>query len=650
MDFFASQARARRHTRVLIVLFASAVLVVAVLTNLALIVASRLIDPVGFSGMGSFNPETFACVTVFVAMVICAGSVIRIISLRSGGAAVAETLAGKLVVAGQLDPLRQRLLNVVEEMAIASGTPVPQVYILPDEAINAFAAGYEPGDAVIVVTEGTLKQLNRDQLQGVVAHEFSHILNGDMRLNMHMIGVLYGIYMLSVVGRILAGGSESSSRTRVTGRFYLVGLMLFVVGALGPFLGGLIKAALSRQREFLADASAVQFTRNPQGIAGALKRIGGATPGASIDGPHSLEIGHALFAQGSGGALLAWPGGESRPAHGQRRGSLITHPSRLLATHPPLDERIRRLDPGWDGGYFPEVSQETQQSVSMLAPSPSPSLSASQSTSTRQAPEPLDAIGQSAGPDETRRLMARLPGLLASGVHDPFQARSVIYLLLLDADGTIREQQINHIRASDPHTADALVLLMDSFPVGPESKLALIEMAIPALRQLSSRQYLQFRDDIDALIRANRRISMTEWSLKKYITGTLDPIFGRERRRRAHRRIEECQTACSVLLSMLAFGGRQRNLLPEQAFAAGCVWLPIRIGLMPRESVSLKALDEAVNRLAELKPLRKPRLLKACVATILADGAVTHIEIMLIRSVAAALDCPMPPLVARTVH
>ena len=632
MDFFAAQAHAHRNTRVLIGLFALAVLVIAALTNLALILAASLIDPVGFFGFGVFNWEKLVYVTVFVTAVICAGSLVRIVSLRRGGAAVAESLAGRLVVHGQTDLSRRRLLNVVEEMSIASGIPVPQVYVIPDDAINAFAAGYEPGDAVVAVTQGALDQLGRAELQGVVAHEFSHIVNGDMRLNMHMIGLLYGIYMLSVVGRTIVGGGETRRTSRVSGGYFILGAMLFIIGSLGQLLGGLIKAALGRQREFLADASAAQFTRNPRGIADALKRIGGHPLGARVEDPRSVEVSHAFFAESIGLSYLK---------------------SKLLATHPPLGERIKRLDPAWNGEFLLNVSQQEPEGATMLAPamplSAESTRSAGSTGSSRPStPEPdvLASIGQAGDLGQTRSLIAGLPRMLAQGVHDPYLARSVIYLLLLDEEAGIRELQLAELRASDQDAAQAMVPLLASLPILSGSKLMLIEMAIPALRQLTPCQYDQFRAAIDALIRANRSISMSEWSLQRLVTASLGPMFGQRRHRQPHRTIEGCRDECAMLLSMLVFSGRQHRLSREQAFDAGRKVLSVEMSLVPAQALSLAALDEAVSRLAELKPLRKPRLLKACVATIVADGAVTPVESMLIRSVAAVLDCPMPPIVA----
>src|SRR5262249_2273093 len=194
-------------------------------------------------------------------------------------------------------PDLRKLLNVVEEMSIASGVPMPEVYLMPDEkGINAFAAGTAPDNAVIGVTEGCVRHLKRDELQGVIGHEFSHILNGDMRLNMRLIGVVFGLLCIMLVGRVMLdafirGGSPRSSSARNANPppIFLLAIGLIVIGWPGAFFGRLIQAAVSRQREFLADASAVQFTRNPLGLAGALKKIGGLAYGSRLDSAHAAE-------------------------------------------------------------------------------------------------------------------------------------------------------------------------------------------------------------------------------------------------------------------------------------------------------------------------------------------------------------------------
>ncbi len=277
--------------------------------------------------------------------VIAAGSLYKIWRLSDGGHTVAQLLGGRPVDPNTADPKERRVLNVVEEMAIASGLPVPTVYLLErEEGINAFAAGFTPQDAVIGVTRGALEILNREELQGVIAHELSHVFHGDTNLNLRLMGVLHGILVIALVGYfILRSTLRVASSNRKSGLVVVLpiaGLILLVIGYIGVFFGRLIKSAVSRQREFLADASSVQFTRNPQGIGGALKKIGGLSMGSLVMSPHAEQASHFFFSDGKLGKLRSAFSG-------------VTH-FQFLATHPPLAERIRRVDPRWDGVY-PEV-------------------------------------------------------------------------------------------------------------------------------------------------------------------------------------------------------------------------------------------------------------------------------------------------------
>src|SRR3954466_11848908 len=340
-DFFQRQSDARRNTKWLVVMFTLAVIGIVGTTMFATALATGAMQERqsyrgGRYGRRSFPWESTIMSGVAALGLIAGGSLFKIAQLSGGGTVVAERLGGRRVYPNTTDPTERRLLNVVEEMALASGVPVPAVFLLSEEmGINAFAAGHTPSDCVIGVTRGTAQQLTRDQLQGVVAHDFSHILNGDMRLDLRLMGVLYGILLMGLTGRELlrwgafSGGRSSNSRRDNSGLYLLaIGLTFMVVGFLGMLFGNLIKAAVSRQREFLADASAVQFTRNPEGIAGALKRIGAAVFGSKLISPRVAEASHMFFAEGF---------------------------ASLFATHPPLETRIRAIDPDWDGQYPPAI-------------------------------------------------------------------------------------------------------------------------------------------------------------------------------------------------------------------------------------------------------------------------------------------------------
>ena len=445
MDFFGAQDAARRRAGWLLLLFAIGATGLVVFTSLLPTFALGLFgnvtadDPTGT--LMKFDGPAFVGFAALVTIVIAAGSLYKILVLSRGGAAVAEALGGRLIAPDTDDPAARRVLNLVEEMAIASGTLVPSLYVLEGEAgINAFAAGLTPANAVIGVTQGAVDGLSRDQLQGVIAHEFSHILNGDMRLNIRLAGLLHGILLIGLIGRGLfqAGGHGAGRRGRDSFAFLLVGAGLVATGSFGTLFANLIKAAVSRQREFLADAAAVQFTRNPQGIAGALKRIGAASVQGLLVHPRAPEMSHAYFTQGVSSFL-----------------------GRLAATHPPLETRIRRLDPRWNG-HFEEVlgasepRAEAEAEAQARAPSLAPGLASSPEgvlatggvTALAQATQAaIDGIGR---PDEAhlryaQSLIGALHPTLRWAAREPYGAQALVFALLLDRDAVIHRRQIAHL-------------------------------------------------------------------------------------------------------------------------------------------------------------------------------------------------------------
>ena len=437
MDYFQSQDVARRKTGLLVFYFVLAVILIILSVYLAiqgvLVYAAPVSEDEAIHGLsGLWNPELFGWVALGTSSLIAGGSLYKIAALSGGGHTVAELLGGRLLRPDGADPDERRLLNVVEEMAIASGLPVPPVYLLENEpGINAFAAGHAPGDAVVAVTTGCLRHLSRDELQGVIAHEFSHILNGDMRLNIRLMGVLFGILVIGLTGWLIFRSTANVSvnvRTRNDdgdrkgfNPIPLIGLALYVIGYVGVFFGNLIKAAVSRQREFLADASAVQFTRNPQGIAGALIKIGALAEGSRIQDPHAEEASHMFF-------------GDAVPGFGQFFG--------LLATHPPLVERIKRLDPSFSGD-FSEVRLEQPRRARAVRPA----------GAARRDPVHRGQ-GCCAGGDDrptTPELRGRTQGImpptLAEVVREPLGAQAAVFALLLDPAESVRRTQLAWLQA-----------------------------------------------------------------------------------------------------------------------------------------------------------------------------------------------------------
>ncbi len=677
-DFFDRQERAKRQTAILAGLFTAAVVgiiaSVYIVAMLLFVVANRRqtdgrgvrqVEPASL-----WNPSVFAGVAGATSLLVAGGSLSKIASLRAGGEVVALELGGRLINPQSRDPVERRLLNIVEEMALASGLPVPPVYIMEqEEGINAFAAGNNAGDAVIGVTRGALNYLNRDELQGVIGHEFSHILNGDMKLNLQLMGVLAGILLLSTLGWLLfrsasQWGWSYSSRSndreekRGDGRMVVIlfGLALVVIGWIGVFFGRLIKAAIARERERLADASSVEFTRNPQGLADALKKIGGIEGGSLIRSPRAEEASHMFFGDGVPMFL------------------------ELLATHPPLVERIRQLDPTFDG-VFPQVrplattQQDVESELDDADPRKKPQKEARdrlrdaigmrlpgmpQAAPGSRIPfDPLTTIATigTAGSQHisyAQELMRSIPPDLSAAARDTYGAQAAIFCLLLDPDQSLRQDQLRWLqRRVEPGLWQATLKLMPAVArLAQEARVPLVNLAIPALRSLTQAQYLTFRDNVDSLIAADQRVDLFEFSLRRMLIRHLDRAFIRQEQTKEMQSREMLAKASAVLLSRLAWEGQPGDASrAAAAFKVG--WSTLReldppgtFQILPEQDCDYSTLDSALDVLARVPPKAKERVLSACAQTIAADGAITISEGELLRTVADALDCPMPPLLA----
>lgn len=656
-DFFSRQEEARRTTRRLVILFALAIvaIVVAVYLAIKLLVFGAELKGVGLglAGGGLWHAELFAWVTAATLLVIFAGSSFKTLQLRAGGPAVAELLGGRPVDPNTDDPEERRLLNVVEEMAIASGTPVPDVYLLDRErGINAFAAGHDPDDTVIGVTRGTAHLLSRDELQGVVAHEFSHILHGDVRLDLRLMGLVFGILVLGSIGyHLMRSGFWGGSRRRKGGGLALIGLALFVIGWVGVFFARLIKAAVSRQREFLADASAVQYTRNPGGIAGALRKIGGFTTGSRLDTGRAEEASHLFFADG---LRARWLG--------------------LTATHPPLDERIRRIDPAFDGTYptvrWPDAartpSEAAPEEKAGAGPLPIPPVlgdaleTAGAGLGSGGGAGP-DAVAASVGTLDPAHLvwaaalLEGMPDPLRRAAREPASARALVYALLLDPKEEVRARQREVLeREAEPEVvAETGRLLPVLSRAGRDARLPLADLALPALRRLSREQYGRFRRTVTALAEADRRIDLFEYALRRMILRHLEPRFAegaegegaKKGRAVQYYALRGLREEISLLLSMLAHTGHDGPEAAREAVTAGAAELAglVQVDALERSACRLSALDAALDRLAQVTPRLKERVLRAAVAAAGHDRRVTEREGELLRAIADGLGCPVPP-------
>ncbi len=668
MDFFDQQDRARRKTGLLLFYFCLSVALTILLVYLLPVLGWYLYQ----SNYGPseaqytltwWHPELFGLVCGATLIVVLFGALFKISQLRRGGGeSVATMLGGQQVYPDTTDFFEKRLRNVVEEMAIAAGIPVPPIYLLPKEnGINAFAAGFTPSDAIVAVTYGTMTGLTREELQGVIAHEFSHILNSDMRMNINLMGIIYGLVIIGLTGRIILEISLHSSGRRSSrsdsGKIIVfviaAGLILWVVGSFGMLFGKLIKASISRSRERLADASAVQFTRDPGGLAAALKKIGGLSAGSRICSPNAEQASHMFFGKGTKGSSFS--------------------------THPPLAERVRWLEPTFDG-TFPTVTREDlRQQLARFEGAPmekkekkpdmvdlftDPGKIAVAATildaTTKPAfkPNNPEALIASIGApmehhaDAAKALIDSIPERAKEYARDPHGARMLVYFLLLDSDATLRDKQMTIVQQhAEPEVFQTLEKAIPNLDqIQPEMRLPIIDLSIPALRFLSKSQYTAFRAIVKALTDADEHVDIFEYALQRVLISHLDPLFSDAPKRRVanYYAIRGLEKETSFVLSVLAWKGHTSETETAAAFQSAIekITAPKAVfELRPEDECTWEALDAALDKFAESSFKVKKWLLGAALACLMHDREITVEEVELFRAIADTLGCPVPPWV-----
>ncbi|MFA5912694.1 MAG: M48 family metallopeptidase [Burkholderiales bacterium] len=633
MNFFEQQDAARRQTTRLVLLFLLAVAAIVVAVNIVAALAFMGVsDEQAGGGARSMAPASFYLyVTLATLALIAGGSVVQIMSLAGGGAALARMMGARPVSTQSSDPAERRLLNVVEEMAIASGTAVPQVFVMDGEqTINAFAAGFSPSEAAVVVTHGTLERLNRDELQGVIGHEFSHILNGDMRLNLRLMGVLGGILLLTTLGRMLA--NTSSRRDSKGSSFVLLGIGLIAIGYIGVFFGRLIQAGLSRQREFLADASSVQFTRNPDGIGRALAKISQA--GSRIVHPRAAEASHMFF-----GEAIASGFGD------------------LMATHPPVPERLARIY-----GRPVAISELVARSAAVETEAPAPAaLSAftgdntfgrgaggrrgaaaeAQTGMATGAAAVIAAVGEvsTRHVDYAASLLDALPQAVRELTRNVAGARQTMLGLVLAPDGPVKQAQLDLLRAAGEDAELTARIAAQVQGLGKVARLPLMALAAPTLKSLTATERANFLDLLQQLIAADRRVTLEEFVVATMLEATLGERSGRAVPVN-YRKLESLADDARLILSLIAHA---TNGEAGASFQHGLKELGIPLTLLEARAISLVDVKAALARLNQLAPMQKPRLVKALVQCALADGKLSLSDAELLRAICSTLDSPLPP-------
>lgn len=648
MDFFQHQDDARRQTGRMVFLFLLSVVIIIASLN-AIFAGFYLYGinkaPGSLSSLsaqiGAVPLKLWITVTGITLAVIVTGSLYRIYQLSGGGQVVAKMMGARRVTRDTADPGEKQLINIVDEMSIASGVTVPQVYIMDNEAgINAFAAGYKPHEAVVAVTRGCLEQLGRDELQGVVAHEFSHILNGDMRINIRLMGVLNGILIIGIIGGFLIRSTlysrhrhhrSTSEHGKSAFVMVMLGLALIIIGYAGVFFGRLIKAGISRQREYLADASAVQFTRSTQGITDALKKIGDIESGSLVENRHAEELSHMFFGE-----------------------SVKMSLSGIMATHPPLVDRIKKLNKGRIPPS-PDVRQKMQQQIEQ-------ELAQARQAAAHAEPEnpvvnvnPASALNNIGNPGEVHILYA---AALLQSIPEPVNqalaletgSMALLIALVLDRDDSTRQMEIEVLRRSElPELESEAIRLYEALhKLGDRYRLPLLDMAIPVLKGLPPEQRQLLITVVKSVIDADRKFKFEELTMYLLISSHLDKDADKADRATISE-FAAISKEIELILSLLAWLGETDELKPADIFQIAIAdfrpALP-PVTLQQPEQCEPDALIHALQKLALTTPALKGQIVSACMTAVMADEKATQRELEVMRAVCATMGVPVPPVLA----
>ena len=636
MNFFEHQRKAQLNTRKMIIYLALAVTSLLAITHSLLFLTIKYyqnsqtqfdnytVPPYLLNDY--LNSELFWLVNAGILGVVFFASFYKWSQLRVGGHAIADHLGGRLVSVNTKDFLERRLLNVVQEMSIASGLPVPPVYILDDDAINAFAAGHTSADAVVGITRGALEQLDRDQLQGVIAHEFSHIFHGDSKINLNIIAILHGILVLGLIGYYLMRAA-SYSRGRSAAAGFVIGIGLIILGYGGVFFGNLIKASISRQREYLADASAVQYTRNPYGIANALKVIGHSSFGGGImHNAHVDEVTHMLFAEGKPFFFNMW------------------------ATHPPLEQRIRRVEPRWDGKYLAPKYQN--RSVSVADVNREDKAHREQQKREKFANViagtavlgAIDNIGQIDNEQVgyAQDIIHQIPDAITTGLSTHQGAQNILLAMVIaqtdmeQLDSGAKKQ----VEGLKQKYRDIIKQLMGC---PDQLRLPIVDLAIATMKTGSKEDFKAFMPLLDLYVSIDGKINMFEWCLHRLVQNQLNTFYNGPPVILNHKPLRKVMGDVSIVMSMLVQLDNMND--PETVLKkVGVNFNLPGLSYVPANRLTADMFDMAVDRISMLKPLKKPQVIKACAWLITHDNKVKINEVELLRALAAIWHCPMPPI------
>ena len=578
----------------------------------------------------------FCFASTSIGVVVAIGTISKMLQLRAGGRVIAEDVGGRLITEPRDDDER-RLLNIVEEISVASGIPTPPVYLLGlCDGINAFAAGHNPREAVVAVTRGAIRNLNRDQLQGVIAHEYAHILNGDMALNMKMVGWLHGVLAITILAdRLIEIGCEALFRERRTmfsqndnglGGILpiVIGCGLWPVGLIGTFMALLAKAATSRQREFLADAYAVQFTRHPEGLADAFKRLAGHDAGSRVRSSKAIEASHMFFAEGCG--RLA-----SR-----------------LASHPPLVDRVLRLDPTWDGtplfagedqiGEFTGAFQGALGLVSgasdMTDNGPVAGLEAQLQERVREVPDMLATVAFA------ESVLSSLPDPLVQIIEAPGGTSLVLHGLWLAhaKDESIGYDMLPKLQAERLNPLVPFLREMNS-----AQQVMLLDKAADALGKARGPERRTLREVNQCFIDACETDNLFQWMWNAIVSESLGLEKDRKPR---YGKLSQVEGACEVVLSRVSYASGSKAVAGF-SFQRGLANLALEnISLLDEADCDWEKFQMAVDLIAQLAAAPRRQVLVACSSALSSDQDITPDESYIIRGICQRLGYEVPTIFA----
>lgn len=635
MDFFKEQKLAKARSRRLLVLLAVSLLFL----SLALYLVLTSIFGASFAPQTAnsilehqlrpqfrvvWNLRLFLLVLGSVVSVVTCAGLYKYATLSKGGRSIAANLGGRQILAAAGDPLERKLLNVVEEMSIASGIAMPSVFVLDeDEGINAFAAGFSPNEAVIGVTRGTIEKLSRDELQGVIAHEFSHILNGDMRLNLRLIALVHGLIFLSLIGSFIVRNftgrrSSRSSKDNSALAILFIGVALWVLGSLGVLCSRLIKSSISRQREFLADAAAVQFTRNPSGIASALKKILFGPAGDSLSSPRKEEVSHFLFSNSPSNFF-----------------------QRALATHPPLPVRIARLEPNFKitdsvAARYAASARDDLSETAQLS-------SISASTTERSSSAMMDSIGNVDGThiESARRIRTAFPPVIEKILQHSQTAETLIIALSISGESETKLKQMEYLQNQD-RAKSVLEICSTVNHLDPALRLPVVQVALGALKEMPLESAKRFLNVLRDLCGIDNQISFFEFALLIVVRTTLQRrfnIIGPPRT--TYSQLQEVRSEFIVVLSRLSEASSNEPSAQFDAFQSAVQGLA-GYQKLPQAALDMGAMSEALLKMRDTTPELKHEIVTRFSSAILSDNNVTIEEAEVFRAICATLDCPVP--------